>query len=380
MIPFNSPALVGTENEAISQSLLTGVIAGDGPFTQKCQNWFREQLDCSLALLTPSCTHSLEMAALLLDLKPGDEIIMPSYTFVSTANAFALRGAKIVFVDVRPDTMNIDETLIEDALSDRTRPIVPVHYGGVACDMETICAIAEKSGVAVIEDAAQCFMATYRGQPLGTIGDIGAFSFHETKNITSAGEGGLTILNDPKFAVRAEVIREKGTDRSQFFRGQVDKYSWVDIGSSYLMNDVSAAYLWAQIQGRQQIYQRRMDIHDMYRQALAPLVDAGRIEVQRHPQDTSHNAHMYYVKLRDLPQRSRFIGFMKTRDILTPFHYVPLHSSLAGQSFGRFHGQDRHTTLESEKLVRLSLYYNMTDGQQAQVIDAMQDFFRSELV
>jgi dTDP-4-amino-4,6-dideoxygalactose transaminase len=378
MIPFNSPALVGTENEAISQSLQTGVIAGDGPFSQKCQEWFRDELGCSLALLTPSCTHSLEMAALLLDLKPGDEVIMPSYTFVSTANAFALRGGKVVFVDIRPDTMNIDETLIEDAVSSRTRAIVPVHYGGVACDMEAICAIAKKSDLVVIEDAAQCFMATYRGRALGTIGEIGAFSFHETKNITSAGEGGLTILNDPNFAMRAEVIREKGTDRSQFFRGQVDKYSWVDIGSSYLMNDVSAAYLWAQIQGRQQIYERRMRIHDSYREALEPLVEEGRIDVQRHPQETSHNAHMYYIKLEDLAQRSRFIGFMKARDILTPFHYVPLHSAQAGQTFGRFHGQDRHTTRESERLVRLPLYFNMTDDQQAQVIEAVQDFFRSE--
>ncbi len=375
MIPFNSPPVLGTEMDLIAESLFQGHLSGDGPFSVKCQNWFKAEFGCAQALLTPSCTHALEMAALLLDITPGDEVIMPSYTFVSTANAFALRGATIVFVDIRPDTMNIDETLIEEAITPKTKAIVPVHYAGVSCEMDVICDIARTHNLAVIEDAAQGIMATYKGRPLGTIGDIGAISFHETKNTTSGGEGGLIILNDERHALRAEIIREKGTNRSQFFRGQVDKYNWVDIGSSYLLNDISAAYLWAQIEGRDKIFAKRMSIYNTYRAELADLIASSQIEIQHLPQETSHNAHMFYLKLRDMEQRSQFIAFLRENKITAPFHYVPLHSSEAGKNFGRFNGMDRYTTAESERLVRLPIFYNMTEGQQVKVIEMVKKFF-----
>jgi dTDP-4-amino-4,6-dideoxygalactose transaminase len=314
------------------------------------------------------------MAALLLRIVPGDEVIMPSYTFVSTANAFALRGAVIVFVDIRPDTMNIDEARIEAAITPRTRAIVVVHYAGVGCEMDAIGEIAARHDIAVIEDAAQAIHSTYQGKPLGTFAAVSAFSFHETKNITSGGEGGLTVLNDPVLVERAEIIREKGTNRSRFFRGQVDKYSWVDVGSSYLLNEISAAYLWAQIEALEDIQARRMQIWDTYRAAFAPLADAGRIDLAVIPQHVRHNAHMFYIKCRDLDDQGAFIAHMKSHAITTASHYVPLHSSEAGVKLGRLHGEDNHTTRESARLVRLPLFYNMTDAQVQTVIETAIDY------
>ena len=375
IIPFNRPPLTGMEEVVIARALAGGDMSGDGPHSRKCREWFEAELGCARALLTPSGTHSLEMAALLLNIREGDEVIMPSYTFVSTANAFVLRGAKIVFVDIRPDTMNIDETLIEAAITSRTRAIVVVHYAGVACEMDAIMALARLNGLAVVEDAAQGVMAGWRGHSLGTIGDVGAYSFHETKNITSGGEGGLTIINDPALAGRAEVIREKGTDRNQFLRGEIDKYSWRDIGSSYLMNEVSAAFLWTQITHHADILARRMALHSAYAEALSPLVADGRIEVQAHPDGTAHNAHMFYIKLADAAERDAMSGWLRQNGIMAPFHYVPLHSSAAGRRFGRFCGADRYTTSESERLLRLPLYFNMTDTQQARVIAAVHGFW-----
>ena len=359
----------------IGRALAGGDMSGDGPHSRKCREWFEAELGCARALLTPSGTHSLEMAALLLNIREGDEVIMPSYTFVSTANAFVLRGARVVFVDIRPDTMNIDETLIEAAITPRARAIVVVHYAGVACEMDAIMALARLNGLAVVEDAAQGVMAGWRGHPLGTIGDVGAYSFHETKNITSGGEGGLTIINDPALAGRAEIIREKGTDRNQFLRGEIDKYSWRDIGSSYLMNEVSAAFLWTQITHHADILARRMALHTAYAEALSPLVADGRIEVQAHPDGTAHNAHMFYIKLADRGERDAMSGWLRQNGIMAPFHYVPLHSSAAGRRFGRFCGADRYTTSESERLLRLPLYFNMTDTQQARVIAAVHGFW-----
>lgn len=316
------------------------------------------------------------MAALLLDIQPGDEVIMPSFTFVSTANAFVLRGARIVFVDVRPDTMNIDETLIEAAITEKTRAIVPVHYAGVACEMDTIMALAQQYGLYVVEDAAQGVMATYKGRALGTIGHIGCYSFHETKNYTAGGEGGATLINDAALIERAEIIREKGTNRSQFFRGQVDKYTWRDIGSSYLMSDLQAAYLWAQLEVADRINQRRLQLWRQYHEALAPLAGAGRLALPTMPTHCGHNAHMFYLKLRDMRERSAFIDFLKEAEIMAVFHYIPLHCSPAGARFGRFVGEDRYTTRESERLVRLPLFYNLPDVNQRTVINSIQSFFR----
>ena len=375
VIPFNAPPVTGAESGRINEALLGGKLSGDGPFGRKCEAWFAQILGAPKALLTPSCTHSLEMAALLLNIVPGDEVIMPSYTFVSTANAFALRGATIVFVDIRPDTMNIDETLVEAAITPRTRAVVVVHYAGVGCEMGVIGDIAARHGIAIIEDAAQGIHATFQGKPLGTFGAVAAFSFHETKNITSGGEGGLTVINDPAMVERAEIIREKGTNRSRFFRGQVDKYSWVDIGSSYLLNEISAAYLWAQIEALEVIQARRMSIWETYRAAFAPLARQGRIDLAHIPQHVQHNAHMFYVKCRDLADQGAFIAHLKAHGITATFHYVPLHSSEAGGKLGRLHGEDIHTTRESARLVRLPLYYNMTDAQTAQVIDTAQTYF-----
>ncbi|WP_413729281.1 dTDP-4-amino-4,6-dideoxygalactose transaminase [Sodalis sp. RH22] len=375
MIPFNSPPVVGTEIDFIRTAMGSGKLCGDGDFTKRCQRWLEQRFGSPKALLTPSCTASLEMAAILLNIRPGDEVIMPSYTFVSTANAFVLRGATIVFVDIRPDTMNIDETLIEAAITAKTRAIVPVHYAGIACEMDAIMALAAKYRLAVIEDAAQGVMSAYRGKPLGTLGHIGCFSFHETKNYTAGGEGGATLINDATLVDRAEIVREKGTNRSQFFRGQADKYTWRDIGSSYLMADLQAAYLWGQLDAADIINRRRLELWNRYRDALLPLAERGRIELPTVPEGCRQNAHMFYIKLRDIADRSAFIAHMKTADILTVFHYIPLHDSPAGLRFGRFSGEDRYTTLESQRLVRLPLFYNLTDEHQSQVIGAINRYF-----
>ncbi|CAG9432083.1 dTDP-4-amino-4,6-dideoxygalactose transaminase [Providencia alcalifaciens] len=375
MIPFNKPPVVGTEVEYMKQAMASGKLCGDGGFTKLCEEWMEKRFNCPKVQLTPSCTASLEMAAILIDIKPGDEVIMPSFTFVSTSNAFVLRGAKIVFVDIRPDTMNIDETKIEAAITDRTRAIVPVHYAGVACEMDTIMAIAKKHNLFVIEDAAQGVMSTYKGKALGTIGHIGCYSFHETKNYSSGGEGGATLINDKALINRAEVIREKGTNRSQFFRGQVDKYTWRDIGSSYLLSDLQAAYLWAQLEEADKINERRLLLWDRYYQALQPLVAAGRLVLATVPEDLKHNAHMFYIKLKDVEERTEFNDYMKSHGILTVFHYVPLHTSPAGMEFGYFHGEDKYTSVESDRLVRLPMFYNMTDDEQQVVIERIKAFF-----
>jgi dTDP-4-amino-4,6-dideoxygalactose transaminase len=359
MIPFNKPPYTGNEEKYVLESIKSSKISGDGEFTKKCHKWFEEKLQCKKVLLTTSCTHALEMAAILLDIKEGDEVIMPSYTFVSTANAFVLRGAKIVFVDIRPDTMNIDETKIEQAITNKTKVIVPVHYAGVACEMDTIMDIASRYNLFVVEDAAQGMMSSYKGKQLGTIGHLGAFSFHETKNYTSAGEGGLLIINDEQFIQRAEIIREKGTNRSLFFRGMVDKYSWVDIGSSYLMNDVSAAYLWGNLEKTDEINQNRLDSWKIYYDGLKELEKKGFIELPIIPKNCVQNAHMFYIKVKNLDERTELIEYLKQNDIWAVFHYVPLHSSPAGLKFGRFDGYDNFTTKDSERLIRLPMYYGL---------------------
>jgi len=375
MIPFNAPPVVGTELEYMQSAMGSGKLCGDGGFTRRCQQWMEQRFGSRKVLLTPSCTASLEMAAILIDIQPGDEVIMPSYTFVSTANAFVLRGATIVFVDVRPDTMNIDERLIEAAITDKTKAIVPVHYAGVACEMDTIMALAKKHQLWVVEDAAQGVMSTYKGRALGSIGHIGCFSFHETKNYTAGGEGGATLVNDASLVERAEIIREKGTNRSQFFRGQVDKYTWRDIGSSYLMADLQAAYLWAQLEAAERINQQRLRLWQTYYDALQPLVARGRIELASIPADCEHNAHMFYLKLRDHDDRSALIAWLKEAEIMAVFHYIPLHSSPAGQRFGRFHGEDHFTQTESDRLLRLPLFYNLSDNNQKTVINSLLSYF-----
>ena len=344
MIPFNKPPVTGNESQFIQQVLASDKMSGDGPFGKRCQEWFEKNLPTKKALLTPSCTAALELAAILIDIKPGDEVIMPSYTFVSTANAFVLRGAKIVFVDIRSDTMNIDEKLIEAAITTRTKAIVPVHYAGVGCDMDVIMQLADKYNLFVIEDAAQGMMSSYNGKALGTIGHIGAFSFHETKNYTSGGEGGLLLINDEQFKHRAEVIREKGTNRSQFFRGMVDKYQWVDIGSSYLPSELQAAYLWAQLESAELINSNRLSTWNRYYHGLKDLAKAEKIELASIPENCIHNAHMFYLKVANLDERTALIDYLKTKGIMAVFHYVPLHSAKAGKDFGFFHGDDEYTT------------------------------------
>lgn len=375
MIPFNLPPVVGSELESMQSAMASGRLCGDGGYTRRCQQWLEQRCGSAKVLLTPSCTAALEMAALLLDIQPGDEVIMPGYTFVSTANAFVLRGAKIVFVDIRPDTMNIDETLIERAISAKTRVIAPVHYAGVACEMDAIMALAQRHNLFVVEDAAQGVMSTYKGRALGSIGHIGCFSFHETKNYTAGGEGGAILINDSTLIERAEIIREKGTNRSQFFRGQVDKYTWRDIGSSYLLSDLQAAYLWAQLQLADDINQQRLALWQAYYDALEPLARAGRLELPTLPRQCSHNAHMFYIKLRDISARDHLIAYLKEVGIMAVFHYIPLHSSPAGEKFGEFHGLDRHTTRESERLLRLPLFYNLTPEEQRTVITTLVDYF-----
>lgn len=377
MIPFNKPPFTGNEEKYVLESMKSSKISGDGEFTKRCHQWFEEKLQCKKALLTTSCTHALEMAAILLNIQEGDEVIMPSYTFVSTANAFVLRGAKIVFVDIRPDTMNIDETKIEQAITDKTKVIVPVHYAGVGCEMDTIMDIANRHNLFVVEDAAQGMMSSYKGKALGTIGHIGAFSFHETKNYTSAGEGGLLIINDDRFKDRAEIIREKGTNRSLFFRGMVDKYSWVDVGSSYLMNDVSAAYLWGNLEKTDEINRDRLTTWQNYNDGLKELAEHGFIELPIIPNGCVHNAHMFYLKIKDLDERIALLEHLKQNDILSVFHYVPLHSAPAGLKFGRFDGEDRYTTCESERLVRLPMYFGLNEKDQEKIIQFIKDFYVS---
>lgn len=354
-IPFNKPYMTGKELYYIAEAHFNSMLAGDGPFTKKCQRWLEEKTGTKKALLTHSCTAALEMAAILADIQPGDEVIMPSYTFVSTANAFVLRGGVPVFVDIRPDTLNIDETLIEAAITPRTRAIVPVHYAGVGCEMDVIMDIAARYNLLVIEDAAQGIMSTYKGRPLGSIGHIGALSFHETKNIIS-GEGGALLVNDERYAERAEIIREKGTNRSQFFRGQVDKYTWVDIGSSYLPGEVVAAFLWAQMEEAQQITQMRLEIWRQYHEALALNEIAGVLRRPIIPDDCQHNAHLYYVLLDSLATRTRLIDGLNQQGINAVFHYVPLHSSPAGQKFGRIGGLMTNTETLSDRLLRLPFW------------------------
>ena len=375
MIPFNRPPYAGSEYIYIMDSIKSSKISGDGGFTKKCHRWLEERLGCKKVLLTTSCTHALEMAAILLDIKDGDEIIMPSYTFVSTANAFVLRGAKIVFVDIRPDTMNIDESKIEEAITPKTKAIVPVHYAGVACEMDAIMDIAKRHNLFVVEDAAQGMMSSYKGKALGTIGHLAAFSFHETKNYTSAGEGGLLLVNDERFMQRAEIVREKGTNRSQFFRGMVDKYSWVDIGSSYLMNDVSAAYLWGNLEKADEINLDRLNSWQKYHDGLKELENDGYLELPKIPNGCVHNAHMFYIKVKNLDERTKLIDYLKENDINAAFHYVPLHSAPAGLKFGRFHGVDKFTTQESERLFRLPMYYQIKTNEINMVTESIRAFF-----
>jgi dTDP-4-amino-4,6-dideoxygalactose transaminase len=375
MIKFNVPPNVGREEEYIRQAILENKkICGDGSFTKKCTEWLIDKTGTKKALLTTSCTHALEMAAILCDIKEGDEVIAPSYTFVSTVNAFVLRGAKIVFVDIRPDTMNIDENLIEDAITEKTKAIIPVHYAGVACEMDKIMEIANKYNLYVIEDAAQGVMSTYKDKELGTIGDLGTYSFHETKNY-SMGEGGALLIDNKEFIERAEIIREKGTDRSKFFRGQVDKYSWVDIGSSFLPSELNAAYLYAQLEEAEKINNDRLASWELYYNGLSELKDNGLIELPVIPKECVHNAHMFYIKLKDLNERTELINYLKKKGIDSVFHYVPLHSAKAGIEFGRFHGEDRYTTRESERILRLPLYYGLKDKEVEKVISSIKEYF-----
>lgn len=374
MIRFNVPPYVGKETEYMKEAIDSHKICGDGEFTKRCNAWIEEHTGTAKALLTTSGTQALEMAALLSDIQPGDEVILPSYTFVSTANAFVLRGAKLVFVDIRPDTMNIDEKLIEDAITDKTRAIVPVHYAGVGCEMDTIMDIAKRHNLVVVEDAAQGVNAFYKGRALGSIGDYGCFSFHETKNY-SMGEGGAILINRPEQIEDAEIIREKGTDRSRFFRGQVDKYTWVNIGSSFLPSDINAAYLMAQLEMADEINENRLQSWAHYNEGLQNLAQEGVIELPYIPEECAHNAHMFYIKTKDMEERKALISYLKERDIAAVFHYVPLHSAPAGLRFGRFHGEDRYTTKESERLLRLPMYYNLSESDQQKVIDAVHGFY-----
>lgn len=376
-IKFNVPPYVDKAADYIQECVKNQKICGDGAYTRKCNEWIEERTGTGKCLLTTSCTHATELAALLCNIRPGDEVIMPSYTFVSTADAFVLRGAVPVFVDIRPDTMNIDETLIEDAITEKTKAIVPVHYAGVACEMDTIMDIANRHHLKVVEDAAQGVMASYKGKALGTIGDFGAYSFHETKNY-SMGEGGALLIRDKKDVEEAEIIREKGTNRSKFFRGQIDKYTWVNYGSSYLPSDMNAAYLYAQLEIADEINDARLACWNRYYEQLQPLKEAGKIDLPTIPEGCVHNAHMFYIKARDLEQRTRFISYMKENGVLTVFHYIPLHSAPAGQKFGRFHGEDRYTTRESERLVRLPMYYGLTLDQVDFICSLIKNFFELE--
>lgn len=374
MIHFNVPPFTGKEFAYIRQAVENEKICGDGPFTRKCNEWIENKTGTAKCLLTTSCTHATELAALLLAIQPGDEVIMPSYTFVSTANAFVLRGATAVFVDIRPDTMNMDETLIEEAVTKRTKAIAPVHYAGVGCEMDTIMDIAARHHLKVVEDAAQGIMADYKGKPLGTFGEFGCFSFHETKNF-SMGEGGALLIRDEKYIEDAEILREKGTDRSKYFRGQVDKYRWMNYGSSYLPSDMNAAYLYSQFEMADRINEVRVARWDQYHRQLKPLADAGKITLPFVPEGCEHNGHMFYIKAKDLKERTELIRFLKEKDILSVFHYVPLHSAPAGVKFGRFHGEDKYTTAESERLLRLPMFYQLTKDQADYIADKVKEFY-----
>ena len=375
MVEFNVPPYVGTEMEYVREAAeVNRKICGDGPFSRRCHAWMEERFGAEKVLLTTSGTAALEMAAVLCDLKPGDEVILPSFTFSSTATAFQAMGAELVFVDVRPDTMNMDEAKVEAAVTERTRVIVPVHYAGVACEMDEIVRIARRHGLIVVEDAAQGVMSTYHGRSLGTIGTFGCYSFHETKNY-SMGEGGALVINDPAYIQRAEIIREKGTNRSLFRLGQVDKYTWVDRGSSYLQSDLNAAYLWAQLEQADGINEDRLATWSAYYEALLPLAEAGRIELPVVPEGCVHNAHMFYLKVADLAERTALIEHLKARGVMAVFHYVPLHSSPAGLRFGRFHGEDEFTTRESDRLVRLPMYYGLAKKDRETVVAAVREFF-----
>ncbi len=376
MIPFNKPLFLGKEMDYIHQAAaINHRISGDGLYTKACADWLKAKGGVEKALLTTSGTHALEMAALLCNIKAGDEVIMPSYTFVSTANAFVLRGAKIIFVDIRPDTMNIDENLIEAAITPKSRVLVPVHYGGVSCEMDKIMAIAQKHHLIVVEDAAQGLMATYKNKPLGGIGHLGAYSFHESKNY-SMGEGGALLMRDSQFIERAEIIREKGTDRSQFLSGKRDKYSWVDLGSSYLPSELNAAYLYAHLEEADTITTKRQALWDDYFNLLKPLEDQGKISRPSIPKECQHNGHLFYIKVKDFFERDQLIAHLKAHNILAVFHYIPLHSSKAGLKFGQFKGADRYTTKESQRLLRLPLFYDLSHDEVLKIVEKIYDFYK----
>lgn len=374
MIVFNVPPFTGKEMEYISQAVENQKICGDGEFTKKCNEWIERRTGTGKCLLTTSCTHGLELAALLSGIGPGDEVIMPAYTFVSTADAFVLRGATPVFVDIRPDTMNIDEKKIEDAITERTKVIAPVHYAGIGCEMDTIMEIAKRHHLMVIEDAAQGIMSTYKGRALGTFGDFGAFSFHETKNY-SMGEGGALLIRDQKYVEEAEILREKGTNRSKFFRGQIDKYTWVNYGSSYLPSDMNAAYLYAQLEMADEINDHRLALWNQYYEELLPLKERGILELPTVPEGCVHNAHMFYIKAKDLEERTELISYLKENGILAVFHYIPLHTAPAGRQFGRFHGEDVYTTKESERLCRLPMFYKLTSEEVSYITGKIREFY-----
>lgn len=374
MIVFNEPPYVPTCHEYMKDAIMNRHICGDGKYTKKCSQWIEKELEVNKVYLTTSCTHALEMAALLIDIKEGDEVIMPSFTFASTADAFAIRGARIIFVDIRPDTMNIDEKLIEEAITKKTKAIVAVHYAGVSCEMEVINEIAKKYGLYVIEDAAQAMMASFKGKSLGTWSDIGCISFHETKNF-SMGEGGALYVNDSRYNQKAEILREKGTNRSQFWRGEVDKYTWVDLGSSYLPSELNAAYLWSQIETAYEITSRRLSIWTKYYDGLKKLHEEGKITLPYVPEGCIHNAHMFYIKTKDLDERSCLIKFLKSEGVHATFHYLPLHSAGAGIKYGSFRGEDRYTTKESERLLRLPMFNHLTDDEVSYVIKCIYKFY-----
>jgi TDP-4-keto-6-deoxy-D-glucose transaminase len=374
LIPFNVPPITGKEQQYIEEAIRKWKLSGDGPFTEKCSAWLEKNFNCPKALLTTSCTHALELAAILADIQPGDEVIMPSYTFVSTANAFALRGARLIFVDIRPETMNLDERLIEPAITGKTRAIIPVHYAGVACKMDKIMDIAERHHLLVIEDAAQGVMSRYKGRYLGTIGHLGCYSFHETKNY-SCGEGGALIINHNSYIERAEIVREKGTDRSRFLRGQTDKYTWVDIGSSYLPSELNAAMLLAQLESAREINNDRLGSWNLYYRLLEPLARQKIIEIPVIPGNCDHNSHMFFIKTRDITERTELIDFLNMHQIHAAFHYVPLHSSPAGIKYGLFKGNDCFTTLESERILRLPLWFGLEKEQINRVADTIKDFY-----
>lgn len=376
MIPFHKSYFGGNELKYLAEALVNCQLFGDGSFTKRCHEWFETNTGAKKALLTTSCTHALEMASILLDIKEGDEVIMPSYTFVSTANAFVLRGAKIVFVDIRPDTMNIDETKIEAAITKKTKAIVPVHYAGVACEMDVIMSIARQYGLFVVEDAAQAITSTYKGRTLSAIGDLGTYSFHDTKNI-SCGEGGVLLVNNEQFVERAEIIREKGTNRSRFFRGEIDKYGWQDIGSSYLPSELNAAVLLAQLENLEKVQEKRMSLWSKYYELLKELEKKQLLELPKIPTDCTHNAHIFYIKCKNIEERTNLINHLKSNHIQSAFHYVPLHSSIAGQKFGIFSGLDQFTTKESERLLRLPIYSDMSEDDVDNIIFKIKEFYNA---